>query len=250
MAYISYFKFLTETLLVIISTIWIYYILKHKHYTPLNQREHYPLLIGALLIWIGFITNLVNEFLPLLMELSQNAIIFSKIADDIFVFSGIATLTHYFYQRSKIEIKVQIKDGKNSPNLKPGGYIVSASKSFSIDYSKAVAITRNPEIYKNIGIPYIWISKVEGENAISPTNLPKLLHTMISLSKKHPGVTFIIDSVEYLALENGFESTFKFLISAKDHLMLNNSSLVLIIEDKAFKPNELALLKKEFKEIS
>ncbi len=110
-----------------------------------------------------------------------------------------------------------------------------------------VAIARNPHLFEKYEIPILWLSKVEKENAISPTHLERIHHWVVTSIKSEDAL--IIDGVEYLILENGFEPTFKFLLNLKDHILLRNSILVLVVDERALEEKHAFLLQREFKKI-
>ena len=110
-----------------------------------------------------------------------------------------------------------------------------------------VVIARNPYLFEKYEIPILWPSKVENENAISPAHLERILHWAVTSIKSEDAL--IIDGVEYLILENGFESVFRFLVNLKDHILLRNSILVLVVDERALEEKHAFLLQREFKKI-
>jgi hypothetical protein len=63
------------------------------------------------------------------------------------------------------------------------------------------------------------------------------------------GDALIIDGVEYLILENGFEPVFRFLVNLKDQILLKDSILVLIVDERVLEEKHAFLLQREFKKI-
>ena len=60
-----------------------------------------------------------------------------------------------------------------------------------------------------------WISNVPAENTVGPTDLALFLHGLLSSVDENTFV--IVDGLEYLILNNGFESVMKFLTNPKYH---------------------------------
>ncbi|CUX77781.1 hypothetical protein CHITON_1002 [Thermococcus chitonophagus] len=58
----------------------------------------------------------------------------------------------------------------------------------------------------------------------------------------------IIDGIEYLVIENGFERVFKWLTVIHDIARTTNTLVLVPIKKEALKEREIALLKREFRE--
>jgi len=72
-------------------------------------------------------------------------------------------------------------------------------------------------MFEELRIPTLWITKVRGENTVEPTRLAPLMQYIVDKTDKDTAV--IIEEIEYLILENGFETIFKFLTNLKDNLL-------------------------------
>ncbi|AFK23318.1 putative regulatory protein [Pyrococcus sp. ST04] len=248
-------KMVSEFGMVIVTSFWLYFMLKHRKELPYSIGKLGKILIfGVILVWTGFIANFLNEFIPR-MTTSAGIIRISKVIDDIFIIIGASIITYYLYKVFEKEIiKVEpahITISKEKETLKPGAYLALSQSPRDIvkvlKDKRVLAITRHPEVYNNLGIPYIWITKMEGDNTIYPTNLPKLLHTMVTKADKD--TAFILDGLEYLILENGFDSVMKFLSSAKDYMSMKNSTLIVTIGRGTLDEHQLAILKRELEEL-
>jgi len=136
--------------------------------------------------------------------------------------------------------------------LSSGAYIYP---SLNIDYliteilrdRNILAVVRNPHLFEKYKLPILWLSKVEKENSVNPTHLEKILHWAVTMATS--GDALIIDGVEYLILENGFEPVFRFLVNLKDQILLKDSILVLIVDERALEEKHAFLLQREFKKI-
>lgn len=102
--------------------------------------------------------------------------------------------------------------------------------------------------------PVFWVTKVAsgmmGENimAVSPTDIGILIDLVKRyLEKGHSLV--VIDCLEYLAMENGFENAFKFLLSLKDTTVKYNGTLVAVVEPSAYPTKHMAMLTRELEKL-
>ncbi|NJE12152.1 DUF835 domain-containing protein [Thermococcus sp. LS2] len=104
------------------------------------------------------------------------------------------------------------------------------------------------------GIFIYWITKIrEGiidDNprifAISPTKMDILIDLITKGLKQGYNVVYI-DAFEYLMLENGFESAFKFLVSLKDRVLAENKTLIFVVSLDALSERQRKLIEREFK---
>jgi len=96
---------------------------------------------------------------------------------------------------------------------------------------------------------YIWLSRVEHESSVSPTDLHVILQRIEGFLMQNPGGVVYVDGVEYLLFYNDFKGLAKFLISAKDMAVLHGGHIVLLITPGALKKVELSILRKEFEKV-
>ncbi|ASJ03379.1 hypothetical protein A3L09_08965 [Thermococcus profundus] len=199
----------------------------------------------TMVFWLGFLADVMNDVHPTGL---------TKILDDIIISFALVLGTYYLIdhmRRAKMEIEPS-KVLNGEPVLESGAYILpngSVEKALKLaSGKKVIALTRNPEPFKKLGIPYLWLSKVEGENAIDPLRLPAILHHLIQNADRD--TVMIIDGLEYLILENGFDPVVRFLTTLKDNILLKGATLIVVVDPKTLDPSQLALLKREFKEVS
>ncbi|ALM76079.1 DUF835 domain-containing protein [Thermococcus barophilus] len=95
---------------------------------------------------------------------------------------------------------------------------------------------------------WFWITKVNSSNSIYPTDLAKIvdisvryMNEMKRLGKKP---VIVIDNLEYLILENGFESVLKFLTTLRDHALLTSAFIFVEVDPDALSKKEMGLLKR------
>jgi hypothetical protein len=99
-----------------------------------------------------------------------------------------------------------------------------------------------------------WITRVvEGEildspkvYAISPTKIDILIHLIAGAIEKNYRLV-VVDAVEYLIVENGFEQTFKFLLNVKDRVIIKGGAMILIVSEEALNERQVRILEREFK---
>ncbi|MDI3476357.1 MAG: hypothetical protein PWQ79_2296 [Thermococcaceae archaeon] len=198
----------------------------------------------ATLLWLGFLADVMNDVYP--TELTKSL-------DDIIISLALLLGTYYLLDHMmRVRVKIEpSKALKGTPLLQDGAYLLSnpdVERAMHLSSGKKViALTRNPEPFRKRGLPYLWLTKVPGENAIDPLRLPAILHKLIENADRETVV--IIDGLEYLILENGFESVLKFLTTLKDSLLLKGATLLLVLDPNTLEPHQAALLKKEFKSI-
>jgi len=149
----------------------------------------------------------------------------------------------------------------------PIKYEIPSSKSFIIyekKYEKSfeifkdlvthnisgLAITRTPpgsikKAYDLEKTPFIWLSKIEGVNAISPIYLNSLMNLITDFINKGKDSIVILEGLEYLIAQNNFDIVLKFIQTLRDLVLLENSRLIIPLNKDAFNQKELAQLEKE-----
>ncbi|WP_342764404.1 DUF835 domain-containing protein [Thermococcus sp. M36] len=125
------------------------------------------------------------------------------------------------------------------------------------DISNLVVITRKDMRALKDGLHpdslVFWVTRVlEGEinekpsiYAISPTKIDILVDLVIRAVDRGYSIIYI-DAVEYLILENGFERAFKFLINLKDRVLMENGTMVLLVDPEALEHTHRKILEREF----
>lgn len=113
-----------------------------------------------------------------------------------------------------------------------------------------LAITRTPQdsIKKSYGLektPFIWLSKVEGPNTISPLYLNSILNLIKDFTLKGKNSVVILEGTEYLISQNSFEIVLKFIQALKDLILIQKSRLLIPINKDALTQKEIILIEKE-----
>ncbi|WP_082391480.1 DUF835 domain-containing protein [Thermococcus sp. EP1] len=144
------------------------------------------------------------------------------------------------------------EDNRVKVSLEPGGYLypsLNLDPIFTLLKDRDIlVIGRNAPLFEKYGIPALWISKVEKENTISPTDLVKLHY--LAINSVTEDSVLILDGIEYLILENGFESVFKFLVHLKDHILMKKAIFIVVVDERALEKRHIFLLEREFERIS
>jgi len=84
--------------------------------------------------------------------------------------------------------------------------------------------------------------------AVSPTKLG-ILTDLVAKAIERGYKRVYLDAFEYLAVENGFENAFKFLLSIKDRVLSAKGIMLVVVDPEALSPREVKLLEKEFKKM-
>ncbi|WP_456321549.1 DUF835 domain-containing protein [Palaeococcus sp. (in: euryarchaeotes)] len=107
---------------------------------------------------------------------------------------------------------------------------------------KAIIITRKPP--RREKETYFWISKVEHPKAIHPSQLYIIEENVRKhLQKSRNNEVVIFDAFEYIKIEQGSESAYKFVGKLRDLTILSGSKFIVSISD-ALDEKEKALLKR------
>lgn len=151
-----------------------------------------------------------------------------------------------------------------SVNETPRGAFMHSSwqdvvKKFDLRRTSNLLLITRQDIRRLEGILHpsalvFWITRVlEGEirefpriYAISPTKID-ILTDLIAGAIERSYNLVVVDAVEYLILENGFERTFRFLLNVKDRVLLKGGTMILIVNPGSLEEYHLRILEREFK---
>jgi len=157
-------------------------------------------------------------------------------------------------------------EATHAQNASRGTVVVTPPEGFKLLIEEigkkrsSILVTRNDlrqlELILNSSAMVFWITRVtDGElkkkphiYAISPTRLGILLD-LIARALEAGYNTVYIDSIEYLILENGFNTVLRFLLSLKDWVTAKGGELVLCVDPTALDEKQLKILEREFGEI-
>lgn len=147
--------------------------------------------------------------------------------------------------------------------IKPGAYLFPDREDIRKHFGNLMAepvlvmVTReDPETLKTKLHPealVFWVTRARDGlinerptvYAVSPTNIGILVDLIAKAVNKGYRI-LCVDAFEYLVVENGFESAFKFLTTVKDLLMARGGCVVLMINPDSLDPRQEKLLEREF----
>jgi hypothetical protein len=106
------------------------------------------------------------------------------------------------------------------------------------------------KIRKKFGLektPMLWLSHTEGdENHIEPSNLGVLTNVLMDFFSKTENGIVILEGLEYLIIQNGFETVLRFLQYLNEHVVTNDIIFLAPLDGDSLKRQELSLIKAEF----
>ncbi|MBU6997871.1 MAG: PAS domain S-box protein [Theionarchaea archaeon] len=99
--------------------------------------------------------------------------------------------------------------------------------------------------YNLVKTPLVWLTRSHVEQGVDPNDLSKLIFIIRNFTRKSQQSVVLLDGLEYLMTQNGFEAALKFLRDLKDTIVLNNSRLIVPLHVDTLSPRELGLLERE-----
>ncbi len=100
--------------------------------------------------------------------------------------------------------------------------------------------------YKLSKTPILWLSRSEIENTLSPEDLSKLNYIIGNFTKKSEESVILLDGLEYLITQTGFDTVLKYLYELKDTIVLSNSRLIIPLHRETLSAREYTILEREF----
>ncbi|KYK35993.1 MAG: DUF835 domain-containing protein [Theionarchaea archaeon] len=90
-----------------------------------------------------------------------------------------------------------------------------------------------------------WLSREESPHSVDPLGLAKLTHVVRNFIQEEEEAVILLDGLEYLILQNGFETTLRFIQALNDLIILNKATLVVPVDPSSLSVKQLSLLEKE-----
>jgi hypothetical protein len=90
----------------------------------------------------------------------------------------------------------------------------------------------------------IWLSHTPGTDHHNPTSIGTLATIISSFVERYERCVVIIDGLEYLVINNGFQQALRFLEHVNEQVMQSKSTVIIPISPNAFSEKELALLER------
>ncbi|WP_297501070.1 DUF835 domain-containing protein [Thermococcus sp.] len=106
----------------------------------------------------------------------------------------------------------------------------AVSKLLRDEGRRVVLITRNPNEWSSKNVSRLWISSIDHPEAIDPRRLHVIEQKVWEELKKGNAV-IVIDGLEYLLLEDGPETTLRFLGKLRDMAILTNSNIYIVVSE-------------------
>jgi len=95
----------------------------------------------------------------------------------------------------------------------------------------------------------IWLSQMPGKGNHNPTDIGTLATLISSFIEKNKKSISLIDGLEYLVINNGFQQVLKFTELINEQVMQSESLILIPISQNAFSDKELALLERNVETI-
>lgn len=95
------------------------------------------------------------------------------------------------------------------------------------------------------GVSLWWLTREESQQSINPSSLAKLTHIVKDFIQNHEEAIILLDGLEYLILQNGFETALRFIQALNDLVILHKATLIVPVNPSSLSVKELSLLEKE-----
>lgn len=100
--------------------------------------------------------------------------------------------------------------------------------------------------YKLEKTPMLWLSHTDSEEShLDPSNLGVLTNILRDFFNKTEKGIVLLEGLEYLIIQNGFDTVLRFIQYLNEHVVTNNVILVVPFNSESLEKKELALLKAE-----
>ena len=92
--------------------------------------------------------------------------------------------------------------------------------------------------------PIIWLSNQLGKVYVNPANIGILGDTIIRFIEKSNDSVVMIDGIEFLIVNNGFDKVLKMIHRITEVVMEYKSRLIISVDPRALDVREMALLER------
>ena len=90
----------------------------------------------------------------------------------------------------------------------------------------------------------LWLSHTPGKDHHNPTSIGTLATVISSFIERYKKCVVLIDGLEYLVINNGFQQVLRFAEHINEQVMQSRSIVLIPISPSAFAEKELALLER------
>lgn len=100
------------------------------------------------------------------------------------------------------------------------------------------------EIFEVRDSRILWLSHTPGKDHHNPTSIGTLATVISSFIERYKRCIVLIDGLEYLVINNGFQQVLRFVEHINEQVMQSRSTVLIPISPNAFSEKELALLER------
>lgn len=93
-------------------------------------------------------------------------------------------------------------------------------------------------------ITILWLSKVEVDYAISPSNLGIIRDRISAFVSKKENSVVMLEGLEYLITTNGFDLTLKLMHDVREIVVVNRARLIVPVAPLALEPKQLEMMRR------
>lgn len=151
-----------------------------------------------------------------------------------------------------------------SYNLKNGSiYLIKERKPFvsykifehavSINLPGLCVTRQYPDrIKESFTLPdtkFVWLSHTPGKDHHNPTSVGTLATVITSFIDRSERSICLIDGMEYLVINNGFQQVLKFMELINEQVMQSDAIVLIPVNENAFSEKEIALLERNIETI-
>lgn len=90
----------------------------------------------------------------------------------------------------------------------------------------------------------LWLSHTPGKDHHNPTSIGTLATIISSFIERYKKCVVLIDGLEYLVINNGFQQVLRFVEHINEQVMQSRSTILVPISPSAFSEKELALIER------
>ncbi len=95
-------------------------------------------------------------------------------------------------------------------------------------------------------IKCVWLTAAGGKDTLDPRDIKRLGDVIEKFSQQYPASLILLDGMEYLAVEHGFEEAMKFIKRITDVASMMDMTLMVPVNPASLSSEELSRLKAEF----
>jgi membrane protein implicated in regulation of membrane protease activity len=230
-------------------------LLKMKHAT--NKKDgfwHVVFIILASVLLYSTISAIILLF-SLISDLQSLSFLLTAFLLAFAVIVSVAS-TYQLVERVKYSEAHELQKKNISETSLLGGttYIVEEMKSAqslalftkqSAGHGLAI-IRNNPKQYSLPDAKVHWLTEVEGDGNLHPTDLEEISYTINNYINNTKEAVVFVEGLEYLVNYNSFTKILHLFQVLKDNISLKQAILILPINPKTFEPQNLKLLEAEF----